>query len=118
MHQAWVTMIGLGLDILGFVLIVWEWRRAHYETQHIFENEITELLEGRPVHKGMRSSDGSILMDESEFSELIKLCQVRQHDASIRIRIFFLGAALVFLGFSIQILGAWPGGIQLIGLLP
>lgn len=125
MPQQWLTVIGLGIDFVGFCLVLREWWLAVFnEARQI---ELEEQLEraralrtfarssasGHPPHNPYETLDR--MQDEMAIQKARTL-----HRQAIRARrgIFVLAAALIVIGYGLQIVGAWPGCCELIGILP
>jgi Rad3-related DNA helicase len=132
MQQGWVQVAGLVADISGFGLIVSEWWNAVIRERavdlvhraHHFET-IAEQLKSRPKSDRWtnRALDRIVIsLLEGKEAALEKARALSDHDPVLlfrmRLRNFLLGAALVVLGFILQVLSAIPGGIPLIGLTP
>jgi hypothetical protein len=112
MCQQWFSVAGLAFDIVGFLLIAFEWRHV-FRREH--ERRIDELghdyersrAEGAGIpYEDPRGSDHTMWR---EFQKLfLKEWRYRR-------KIFYAGVVLVVLGFIGQTLGSWPAGVPFIG---
>jgi hypothetical protein len=108
MCQQWFSVAGLTLDVIGFLMIAFEWRhmfarerdRRMYELHHDFERYGAELANDE--YNDPRQGDYTMA---KVFSKLfIKEWRYRGW-------LFGCGVTLVLLGFVGQTLGSWPGGL-------
>jgi hypothetical protein len=104
MCQNWFSVIGQTFDVIGFLIIAFEWyhqfwrdhERRIAELQKAYERQ-TALYKGEPLPE----QDEDMLMWR-EFQKLfLKEWRWRR-------KVFFTGATLVILGFVFQVLGNWP----------
>lgn len=104
MCQNWIAIIGQALDVIGFLVIAWEWFHQHKrdhdrrigELQKAFERNQAEMRGEPPPDQ---DDDASMW---SEFQKLF-LAEWRW-----RRKVFLFGSALVIVGFILQALGNWP----------
>jgi hypothetical protein len=92
MCQNWYSVIGLILDVSGFLLIAREWRWAINLQGAEKVRAVGEMGERRPWDK----NEPKYIL-QGWFSEF-----------KIRRRLFRLGTVLIVLGFLGQLLGSWP----------
>lgn len=94
MSQQWLSLIGISCDIVGFMLLSWEWSAGF--RQEWRERRKADELQGRAFF----GSDNN----------RIALRHLRT-DLDMRIRAwrFTLGFVLVVVGFALQGAGNWPG---------
>ena len=84
------------LDIIGFLLLAYEWQDAINLARRHFERDMAEIpttsLDGFPPDEFRR--------------------RLAAHDKEVggRTRLFRIGAALILLGFVGQLIGSWPQG--------
>ncbi len=132
MRQGWIQIAGLISDISGFLLIVTEWwnaviRERAVELFHTAKR-YEELAEGLartasagPLGKRFMDYLALTLLEEKE-RVFTRARQLADHDPvrlfRKRLRNFVTGAALVILGFALQVLSAIPGGLPIVGILP
>jgi len=108
MCQQWFSVVGLALDIVGFLLIVWEWRHMFHreyvrrldEIQH--DHERTRAEYAGVEYRDPRAADHTMWRD---FQKLFL------KEWRFRGRVFYSGVVLVILGFVGQTLGSWPNGV-------
>jgi hypothetical protein len=106
--QQWLSIVGLVCDIVGFLIIAFEWRfmfwREYEKRQHElhadFEKYSAEL-------RGEEYQDRGLYTMAREFSKLLS------KEGLFRRKLFYVGVVLVVLGFIGQVLGSWPQGIPL-----
>ena len=107
MNQEWLSVIGLLLDLIGVLLLAFEWWRA-------FEGE-RRGLSARLFQLSLR------VVPSDEFDPVKEQLRDIRHERlalAPRRRYVGLGLCLIVVGFLLQLLGAWPGGIPAIGLAP
>jgi hypothetical protein len=112
MCQQWFSVGGLVLELLGFLLIAFEWRhmlwREHerrlYELQHDYERYGAEL-QGKEYEDPRRA-------DYTMWREFQKLFL---KEWRFRRRIFYCGLVLVLFGFMGQTTGSLPYGMSMFG---
>ena len=104
MQQAWLNVAGVGLDIIGFSILAWEWSRG-------FMQEWSERHKGDEL-LGRAFLSGS---DDNLRAEIRK--QATDTQMKVRARWFVVGVAAALSGFVLQFIGSWPGGIPVIGVV-
>jgi hypothetical protein len=113
MCQGWVSVAGLVLDIVGFLLIAYEWH-------HMFLLYNAEKQYGvqKAYDEAAARAEGKTYEDPN--AEDYSMWRVMQHfarkHAKYRAVFFYSGSVLVILGFIGQTLGSWPGGAAWLGL--
>jgi hypothetical protein len=85
MCQQWLSVAGLVLDVIGFLIIAFEWRHPYLHS--VFLREVR-----------VRHTQRENLKDNR-----------------YRARLFFVGVVLVIFGFLGQTLGSLPYGIPFFG---
>ncbi|QWG24461.1 hypothetical protein KMZ93_06020 [Bradyrhizobium sediminis] len=110
MCQQWLSAIGLIADVIGFLMIAWEWRQMFLHDRSNRELAISEIraryfarLEGRDRTE--------YEMDEGNYHLPKHMENALNYQFDRRRRFFYGGAALVILGFLGQVAGSLPGGI-------
>jgi hypothetical protein len=111
MCQQWFSVAGLLLDIVGFLLIAFEWRhmfireheRRMEELNHDYERSRAEIF--GETYNDPRQADYTIAR---LFSKLFT------QEWRYRGMLFYSGVVLVILGFVGQTVGTWPGGFLLL----
>jgi hypothetical protein len=110
MCQQWLSVFGLIADVIGFLMIAWEWR--HMFLLDLFNREL-EISEIRARHfarlDGRDRTDYE--MDENNPSLPKHMEQALNYQLNYRKRFFYSGTALVILGFLGQCAGSLPGGV-------
>ena len=115
MHQQWLTVLGLGLDFLGFCLLLREWWLA-------FFHESSEIVaaERRAAQLSFRQFSQSH-MPETHRAHADTVARMederhaRQEQARARATLgkrkwmFIAATVLIILGFALQLIGAVPG---------
>lgn len=112
--QQWLTVAGLALDGLGFVLLLREWYLAFFSEgrQLDFEQQLERQRSLRAFSQ-KHSSDAmrSHLDHSGRVMDEMAINRARaEHLAarSARRAAFLLASVLIALGFALQIAGAWP----------
>jgi hypothetical protein len=104
MCQNWFAVIGQTLDVVGFLIIAFEWYHQ-YKRDH--ERRIGELQKAYERQAAWYKGEPPPEQDEDmlmwrEFQKLfLKEWRWRR-------KVFFTGAGLVIAGFVFQVLGSWP----------
>lgn len=129
-QQSWFSVVGVFLDAIGFGLITLEWYRGYMEMRtrvriDYWEKERAQKRKLRQEHRDMLAMTGvaeigpvlenqEYLDDAAESArEEARLSQY-QRDRALP---FLIGAFLCFIGFLLQFLGQWPGGIPFLGIV-
>jgi hypothetical protein len=104
MCQNWYAVIGQFLDVVGFLIIAFEW---HHQFKRDHDRRIGELQRAYERNAAEQCGEPPPEQDEDaamwrEFQKLF-LAEWRW-----RRKVFFTGAGLVILGFLFQVLGNWP----------
>ena len=112
MIQTWLTIGGLVFDFSGFALLLREWWLAFFnETRQIDADETLERVRNLrslrpPAGPG---SDPFAALHKMQDEQAIRSQRTAHRSAmAARRKIFVLAAALVTLGFLLQLAGAWP----------
>jgi hypothetical protein len=113
MTQQWLTVAGLGLDFIGFMLLLREWWLAFFNEQRQIEMEeqferVRALRQLRAAQPGQRNPFETLERVQDE-AALRKARNVHRTAMAAREGTFLLASALIGLGFLLQIAGAWPG---------
>lgn len=123
--QAWLQVIGLCLDFLGFALIAFEWllaQRAEAAQRLILEQQ-ARAAEGRD-HLARVAGDPGMQRHLEAVQRMaqrrtdLAVGATRESYARRRYGVIYAGMALVAAGFACQMLAAWPGCCRAIGILP
>jgi hypothetical protein len=110
MCQQFFSIGGLVADVVGFLLIAWEWREVFEHNVLRRENAVEEayirMTEGEGVAEERDRARASMWRNTQ--GENIK-------DNQRRARIFYTGVALVVVGFIGQVIGSLPFAISFFG---
>ena len=115
MHQQWLTVAGLGLDFLGFCLLLREWWLAFFhETaemrfaeQRQWEQSLRHFSQSHMSDPHRTHAETSARMqDEMTFRNAQAL---RKANLGKRKGVFIAATALIIAGFGLQAAGAYPG---------
>jgi hypothetical protein len=113
MTQQWLTVLGIALDFVGFMLLLREWWLAFFnEARQLAMEEQLERMRAvrtiRPRAPGEPNPWESLerVQDEQAIRKARTL-----HRAAMAARrgTFLVSMILIVLGFLLQIVGAWPG---------
>ena len=112
--QAWLTVLGLGLDFSGFCLLLREWWIAFLSEASMMAHE--EALERQQKLRAFASQSANDGMrahmaraGEMQDDMAIRRSRDERRTAMRGRRFWFLGAAvLIVSGFLLQLLGALP----------
>lgn len=112
--QAWLTVLGLTLDFLGFVLLLREWWIAFFSEQAQMAYE--EALERQQKLRSFAGQNASETMrahlarsgEMQDDMAMRKMRDERRAAQSWRRRWFIAASVLVVLGFVFQLFGALP----------
>ncbi|HRD75745.1 MAG TPA: hypothetical protein PK264_07395 [Hyphomicrobiaceae bacterium] len=127
MAQAWLQVMGLFLDVMGFGLIAWEWlmaqraerallaiegrRRAEEERQRMMRRHDPNMHPSMQVHMEM--------VDQmSRRTTAAALETTRTTFSGRRYALVYTGMVFVLAGFILQLAGAWPGCCDFVGITP
>ena len=107
LYQQWFSVVGLCLDVIGFLTIAIEW---HHGFVRDHDKRIGErsLAYERNAEEARGEGDDDKLMWR-EFQKLFL------QEWRWRGRVFYFGVALVVLEFLGQLLGSFPGGVPFFG---
>jgi hypothetical protein len=113
MTQQWLTVLGLGLDFFGFMLLLREWWLAFFNESR--QMQMAEQLDRmravrniRPRAPGEHNPFESLERVQDE--QAIRTARAEHRGAmAARRGVFVLATALIVSGFVLQIVGAWPG---------
>lgn len=105
MCQSWYSVIGQLLDVMGFLLLAFEW---HMMFTREIEERNTRVQAGydrsAAEAKGWKYKDPTA----GDYTMWRPFSKFIQEDKKRRQVIFFAGVTLIVLGFLFQVLGNWP----------
>jgi hypothetical protein len=110
--QQWITVTGLGLDFLGFALLLREWWIAFFNEGRQIEME--EQLERMRALRNLRPQPGQqnpfASIERMQDEQALRSARsVHRSAMAARKGAFIFATILIVLGFALQIAGAWPG---------
>jgi hypothetical protein len=113
MTQQWLSVLGLGLDFAGFMMLLREWWLAFFNEARQIEMEeqferARALRNLRPTAPGQRNPFETLERVQDE-AALRKARTTHRAAMAARKGTFVLATTLIVLGFVLQIAGAWPG---------
>lgn len=103
------TVAGLIADIIGFVIIAFEWHRTFRYTEEIRQLQLQDAYERNEAREQGRKPQHKMAEEEEVMAK--EFSKLRGEEAIFRERLFFFGVGLVLLGFALQMIGAM-GGIE------
>jgi hypothetical protein len=113
MTQPWVTVLGLVLDFLGFMLLLREWWLAFFNERR--QMQMAEQLDRMRAMRNMRprapaERNPFEALDRMQDESAIRNART-EHRAALAARrgVFLLATLLIVAGFVLQIAGAAPG---------
>ncbi len=115
MHQAWVNVIGLGLDFLGFCLLLREWWLAVFneDLQLQMEEGLERQRQMRQfarAHKDPAERNPYAELERMQDESAIRKARAAHRTAiGARKSVFIAATALIVTGFVLQLLGTVPG---------
>jgi uncharacterized membrane protein len=113
MTQQWLTVLGLALDFLGFMMLLREWWLAFFN-----ENRQMQMAEQLDRMRAMRTMIPRAPGERNPYESLERVQDEQairkaraEHRAAMNARkgTFVLATVLIILGFVLQVVGAWPG---------
>ena len=113
MTQQWLTVLGLALDFLGFMLLLREWWLAFFNEGR--QMQLAEQLDRMRAMRNMiprdpRERNPYESLERMQDENAIRRART-EHRAAMTARrgVFLLATALIVTGFVLQIVGAAPG---------
>jgi hypothetical protein len=113
MTQQWLTVLGLALDFLGFMLILREWWLAFFNEGR--QMQMAEQLDRMRAMRNMiprdpRERNPYESLERAQDEQAIRRARA-EHRAAMAARrgMFLLATVLIVAGFVLQIVGAAPG---------
>jgi len=126
MSQAWLQVAGIIVEFVGVLLISWEWFTA--QRQERDERAIEAAHARQAESMAMMQRHGQPNPAMQRHFEMTGAAQNRMTTARIeanrtsyggmRTRTVALALVFVVAGFVLQLLAAWPGCCQLLGITP
>ena len=114
MQQNWITVAGIAIDLVGFLLLLREWWLAFFHETSVLEAEKRQSWE-RSLRQQHQAVVSGALKNHLETSARIQDQMVEQaararHLATLRSRkgMFMLATALILIGYTLQMIGSLP----------
>jgi len=127
MAQAWLQVVGLCLDVIGFGLIAWEWLMAQRAERALLAIEAKRRAE-EERQRMMRRHDPNMHPSMQLHMEMVDQMSRRTTASALettrtafsgrRYALVYTGMVMVLLGFLFQLAGAWPGCCADLGITP
>ena len=115
MMQHWFNMAGLSLDFIGVIMLAYEWWIAHKAEQQAAERAAFEQrIRPNPVRQQQMPKNNPHQVMHDHMRETLQFQRQSMQAQMLRgMRRGWFTAALVLIaiGFLLQIVGSWPGGI-------
>ena len=109
MCQQWFSVVGLLFDVVGFLLIAFEWQQV-FRREH--ETRIDELGHDHERSKAERIGESYEDPRRSDYTKSRKFHKLFLKEWRFRRKLFYCGVALVVLGFVGQTIGGWPHSLM------
>jgi len=106
--QQWFSVIGLVFDIVGFLLIVFEWRHMFIRERN---RRMEELDNDYERSRGERFGQTYNDPRSADYTMARLFSKLFMQEWRYRGRLFYSGVVLVIIGFVGQVVGSWPGGL-------
>jgi len=103
---------GLVLDVIGFLIIAFEWRHTYLHSVFLREARVQEDRDRTKADEQGKNYEDSTQADASMWRHTQR---ENLKDNRYRARLFFVGVVLVIFGFLGQTLGSFPYGIPFFG---
>ena len=112
MCQQWLSVAALVLDVIGFLIIAFEWRHTYLHSVFLREARVQEDRDRTKADEQGKNYEDSTQADASMWRHTQR---ENLKDNRYRARLFFVGVVLVIFGFLGQTLGSFPYGIPFFG---
>jgi hypothetical protein len=108
MCQQWFSVAGLLFDIVGFLLIAFEWRHMFIRERDRRMSELDQDYErSRAEYAGNTYEDPR----SADYTMARPFSKLFMKEWRYRGSLFYTGVVLVIIGFLGQTAGSWPGGV-------
>ncbi|MGH6814332.1 MAG: hypothetical protein ACREC6_01360 [Hyphomicrobiaceae bacterium] len=127
MSQAWLQVIGLILDIVGFALLALEWllaQRAESAIRAIEEARERQDEGAAQIARTMKDPHPSFQLHWDMMAQnrrrlaKTQLGTTRSFFERHRYGAIYAGMVCVLIGFLLQLMSAWPGCCTMLGITP
>lgn len=115
--QNWLNPLGLGFDFVGVLILAWEWWLALSADQR--EAAITEQqmrFRPHPMTPPLAGEHQAVFDRMREDMRFRQMMERGHMTRSLRRAWFLTAFALMAVGFILQFLGSWPGGVPGLGI--
>jgi hypothetical protein len=114
MCQQWIGIAGLVFDVIGVLMVVFEWHVMF--NRHIGER--TSVIDAFYARYNARAEGRKLPEDDDldNYSMGKHMGMGLREDVQFRGRLVYVGTALLIVGFLLQAVAAIPGGITWLGL--
>ncbi len=112
--QTWLTLTGIGMDFIGFCILLREWWIAMYSEKYELAAEQRLEEQRRLSEFGMKNTEGHLRehMERSakwrEQNAINEARRVRRQALKARRSLFLLATFLIIIGCGLQFAGAVP----------
>jgi hypothetical protein len=113
MCQQWFSVAGLVADVVGFLLIAWEWYRAFSHSVLVRNLQLHDAYERNRARQEGREPDYAMQAEEETMAK--EFSKLHNAEAGLRRNVFLYGCGLVILGFALQATGSWPQADPIFG---
>lgn len=112
--QQWLSVAGLGLDLLGFALLLREWWIAFFNEGHQIELEeqherMRALRNMRPAPAPGQQNPFAVIERMQDEHAVRRARSAHRSAMMARKGTFILATVLIVAGYLLQIAGSWPG---------
>lgn len=124
MSQQWLQVFGLFAEMIGVLLLGWEWFAAARQEsrERALADAETEREERQATFRRMQTPN-PVMQRHAEITESMqrrmtadRMTSVRRRYRGLRTRAVVTSLVLVMLGFALQLAGTWPGCCPPIGI--
>jgi hypothetical protein len=105
MCQQWFSVLGLVLDVIGFLMIAFEWHLMFKREMH---ERLQRIVEDYAKEKALREGEDYEDLSASDHTMWREFSKLWGKDKRFRQRLFYPGVALVLMGFLGQLIGSLP----------
>ena len=112
--QQWLSVLGLGLDLAGFALLLREWWIAFFNEGRQIEleeqNERMRALRNLRVASPPGQQNPYAAIERMQDDQAVRKARTAHRAAmTARKATFILATVLIIVGYLLQIAGSWPG---------
>jgi len=107
MCQQWFSVAGLACDIVGVILIIFEWHVIFWRNYHQRLGDIDEHY----ARLNRKMSGEPEPVEEDNWSMGKHMWMGLREDISQRAKLAYVGMGLLLIGFVLQLIGALPTSV-------